>query len=105
MSVRLRRRPKIGIGILFSLWEDKTTSEENNRCSACWLLNYLSLVASLKHSFLCFFRLFQNFVFSHFPLFESHIHRLKRMVEKALLSSVQMSGRSFQDALLNVSVI
>ncbi|CAB4009037.1 folliculin-interacting 1 isoform X3, partial [Paramuricea clavata] len=78
MSMRLRRRPKIGIGILFSLWEGKSTSEENNR-------------------------LFQNFVFSHFPLFESHVHRLKRMVEKALLSSVQMSGKSFQDALLNAA--
>ena len=53
---------------------------------------------------LFFFRLFQNFVFSHFPLFESHIHRLKRMVEKSLLSSIQMSGKSFQDALLNVCI-
>ena len=78
MSVRLRRRPKIGIGILFSLWEGKSTSEENNR-------------------------LFQNFVFSHFPLFESHIHRLKRMVEKACLTSFQKSGKSFQDALLDAA--
>ncbi|XP_028406001.1 folliculin-interacting protein 2-like [Dendronephthya gigantea] len=77
MSMRSRRRPKIGIGVLFTLWEDKNSSEECNR-------------------------LFQNFVFSHFPLFESHIHRLKRMVEKALLPSVQMSGSS-QDALLKIA--
>ncbi|XP_046860467.1 folliculin-interacting protein 2-like isoform X2 [Xenia sp. Carnegie-2017] len=78
ISMRLRRRPKIGIGVLFSLWENNGSSNDNNR-------------------------LFRNFVFSHFALFESHIHRLKRMVEKVLLSSVQMTGKCFQERMLHAA--
>ncbi|XP_031574334.1 folliculin-interacting protein 1-like [Actinia tenebrosa] len=50
----LRRRPKIGIGILFPL------SDSDEQSSAL-----------------------QRFFFAHFPLFNSHVHRLRLAVERA----------------------
>ena len=50
---------------------------------------------------LCYFRLFQNFCFSHFPVIESHMLRLKRRIEKALTCHQGVVG-SFQIRVLNV---
>jgi len=50
-----RKLPKIGIGVIFKLWE---THEEKNR-------------------------VFQNFLFSHYSLFEGHVQRLKFAIERS----------------------
>ena len=76
--------------------------------ACCWTVWKMILICFIHFYYtmivLFFFRLFENFVFSHFVLFESNIHRSKRMVEKSLLSSVQVWGKSFQDALLDVCI-
>lgn len=50
-----KQQPKIGVGIIFKLWED---DEENNR-------------------------LFQDFFFSHYTLFESHLQTFRVKIEKS----------------------
>ncbi|XP_045896591.1 folliculin-interacting protein 1 isoform X1 [Micropterus dolomieu] len=60
-SLGVARKKKIAIGVIFTL---SPNSEENNR--------------------------FQEFFFSHFPLFESHMNKLKSNIEQAM----KMSRRS-----------
>lgn len=60
-SLGVARKKKIAIGVIFML---SSNAEENNR--------------------------FQNFFFSHFPLFESHMNKLKTAIEQAM----KMSRRS-----------
>ncbi|XP_035481776.2 folliculin-interacting protein 1 isoform X1 [Scophthalmus maximus] len=60
-SLGVARKKKIAIGVIFTL---STIPEENNR--------------------------FQDFFFSHFPLFESHMNKLKSAIEQAM----KMSRRS-----------
>lgn len=52
-SLGVARKKKIAIGVIFML---SSNAEENNR--------------------------FQNFFFSHFPLFESHMNKLKTAIEQ-----------------------
>ncbi|XP_030009196.1 folliculin-interacting protein 1 isoform X2 [Sphaeramia orbicularis] len=56
-SLGVARKKKIAIGVIFMLSHN---SEENNR--------------------------FQDFFFSHFPLFESHMNKLKMAIEQAMKS-------------------
>ncbi|XP_053297991.1 folliculin-interacting protein 1 isoform X1 [Pleuronectes platessa] len=60
-SLGVARKKKIAIGVIFTL---SPNTEENNR--------------------------FQDFFFSHFPLFESHMNKLKSAIEQAM----KMSRRS-----------
>ncbi|XP_072899104.1 folliculin-interacting protein 2-like isoform X2 [Hemitrygon akajei] len=59
------RRKKIAISVVFSLPE----KEEENRT-------------------------FQEFFFSHFPLFETHLNKLKTAIEKAMISSRKIAESS-----------
>ncbi|XP_038611102.1 folliculin-interacting protein 2 isoform X2 [Tachyglossus aculeatus] len=59
------RRKKIAISILFSL-SDREEAQRN----------------------------FQDFFFSHFPLFESHVNRLKSAIEKAMISCRKIAESS-----------
>jgi hypothetical protein len=54
------RRKKIAISIIFSLCEKEEAQRD-----------------------------FQDFFFSHFPLFESHMNRLKSAIEKVIETAVQ----------------
>ena len=55
-SLGVARKKKIAIGVIFML---SPNTEENNR--------------------------FQDFFFSHFPLFESHMNKLKSAIEQVSL--------------------
>ncbi|XP_061926125.1 folliculin-interacting protein 1 isoform X1 [Entelurus aequoreus] len=68
-SLGAARKKKIAIGVIFTL---STNPEENNR--------------------------FQDFFFSHFPLFESHMNKLKSAIEQAMKLS-RRSADSSQRAL------
>lgn len=58
-SLGVARKKKIAIGVIFTLSPDP---EENSR--------------------------FQDFFFSHFPLFESHMNKLKSAIEQVTLATV-----------------
>lgn len=62
-SLGVARKKKIAIGVIFLLSQDE---EENNK--------------------------FQDFFFSHFPLFESHMNKLKSAIEMVSLRLFQPSG-------------
>eukprot|EP00794_Sanderia_malayensis_P011901 gene11901-13135_t len=74
-----RRQPKIGIGVVFRLWE---THEERNK-------------------------VFQNFIFSHYALYERHLQKLRIMIERALFSkkhfiaSAVEAVEQFKEEILN----
>ncbi|XP_058483234.1 folliculin-interacting protein 1 isoform X1 [Solea solea] len=68
-SLGVARKKKIAIGVIFTL---SPNLEENNR--------------------------FQDFFFSHFPLFESHMNKLKSAIEQAMKMS-RRSADSSQRAL------
>lgn len=61
------RRKKIAISIIFSLCEREAAQRD-----------------------------FQDFFFSHFPLFESHMNRLKSAIEKAMISCRKISESSLR---------
>lgn len=61
------RRKKIAISIIFSLCEREAAQRD-----------------------------FQDFFFSHFPLFESHMNRLKGAIEKAMISCRKISESSLR---------
>ncbi|XP_028610748.1 folliculin-interacting protein 2 isoform X3 [Grammomys surdaster] len=61
------RRKKIAISIIFSLCEREAAQQD-----------------------------FQDFFFSHFPLFESHMNRLKSAIEKAMISCRKISESSLR---------
>ncbi|XP_048590389.1 folliculin-interacting protein 1 [Nematostella vectensis] len=63
MSPVLRRQPKIGLGIIFPLSDSEDKS-----------------------------RVLQGYFFSHFPLLESHVHRLRVAVESAAFSKKSFSS-------------
>lgn len=62
-SLGAARKKKIAIGVIFSLSADP---EENSR--------------------------FQDFFFSHFPLFESHINKLKGAIEQVGAHVTRLDG-------------
>ncbi|XP_055452600.1 folliculin-interacting protein 2 isoform X2 [Psammomys obesus] len=61
------RRKKIAISIIFSLCEREAAQQD-----------------------------FQDFFFSHFPLFESHMNRLKSAIEKAMISCRKIAESSLR---------
>ncbi|XP_058513407.1 folliculin-interacting protein 2 isoform X1 [Ochotona princeps] len=61
------RRKKIAVSIIFSLWEKEEAQRD-----------------------------FQEFFFSHFPLFESHMNRLKSAIEKAMISCRKIAESSLR---------
>lgn len=61
------RRKKIAISVIFSLCEREAAQQD-----------------------------FQDFFFSHFPLFESHMNRLKSAIEKAMISCRKISESSLR---------
>ncbi|KAL6098306.1 fnip1 [Pungitius sinensis] len=64
-SLGVARKKKIAIGVIFTLSPDP---EENSR--------------------------FQDFFFSHFPLFESHMNKLKSAIEQAMMMSRRSADAS-----------
>ncbi|KAM8897312.1 folliculin-interacting protein 1 isoform 4-T5 [Spinachia spinachia] len=64
-SLGVARKKKIAIGVIFTLSPDP---EENSR--------------------------FQDFFFSHFPLFESHVNKLKSAIEQAMMMSRRSADAS-----------
>jgi hypothetical protein len=70
-SLGVARKKKIAIGVIFLLSQDE---EENIK--------------------------FQDFFFSHFPLFESHMNKLKSAIEQVRSTSHRYCGRCVEVSLV-----